>query len=54
MNVFDLLSVNTPPLELVLRASLMYWFLLLMFRFVLRREPGSTGRGRHFVYRYSC
>lgn len=43
MNVLDLLSVNTPPLELVLRASLMYWFLLLMFRFVLRRDPGALG-----------
>jgi len=43
VNVLDLLSVNTPPLELVLRASLMYWFLLLMFRFVLRRDAGALG-----------
>jgi uncharacterized membrane protein YcaP (DUF421 family) len=36
-------SFDTPPLELVLRGSLMYWFLLLVFRFVLRRDLGALG-----------
>lgn len=33
------LSMN--PLELVARGTLMYWFLFLLFRFVLRRDAGS-------------
>ena len=33
------LSLN--PLELVARGTLMYWFLFLLFRFVLRRDVGS-------------
>ena len=31
------------PLELVLRGTLMYWFLFSVFRFVLRRDVGSLG-----------
>lgn len=31
------------PLELVVRGSLVYWFLFLLFRFVLRRDAGSIG-----------
>ncbi|MDY0747577.1 DUF421 domain-containing protein [Paucibacter sp. R3-3] len=38
-----LIGIHVPPLELVLRGSLMYWFLLLVFRFVLRRDAGSLG-----------
>ena len=29
--------------ELVARGTLMYWFLFLMFRFVMRREAGQVG-----------
>ena len=29
------------PLELVVRGSLMYWFIFLLFRFLLRRDVGS-------------
>ncbi len=29
------------PLELVVRGTLMYWFLFLLFRFILRRDVGS-------------
>ena len=43
MDVSGLFAVHVPPLELVLRGTLMYWFLLLIFRFVLRRDPGSFG-----------
>jgi len=39
----ELFAVNVPPLELVVRGTLMYWFLLLIFRFVLRRDGGSMG-----------
>ncbi|MFC5496404.1 DUF421 domain-containing protein [Caenimonas terrae] len=37
----DLLSLSMNPLELIARGSLMYWFLFLLFRFVLRRDAGS-------------
>jgi len=43
MDFSELFAMNVSPLELMLRGSLMYWFLLLIFRFVLRRDPGSLG-----------
>jgi uncharacterized membrane protein YcaP (DUF421 family) len=43
MDFAALFAIEVPPLELVLRGTLMYWFLLLIFRFVLRRDPGSLG-----------
>lgn len=43
MDVSALFAIHVSPLELVLRGTLMYWFLLLIFRFVLRRDPGSFG-----------
>lgn len=39
----ELFSMHVPALELILRGTLMYWLLLLLFRFVLRREAGSLG-----------
>jgi len=39
----DLFRVAVDPLELVVRGTLMYWFLLMLFRFVLRRDVGSIG-----------
>ncbi|MBL8286927.1 MAG: DUF421 domain-containing protein [Rubrivivax sp.] len=38
-----LFAFDTSPLELVLRGTLMYWFLFLVFRFVLRRDAGQIG-----------
>jgi uncharacterized membrane protein YcaP (DUF421 family) len=43
MEISGLLAIHVSPLELLLRGTLMYWFLLLIFRFVLRRDPGSFG-----------
>ena len=43
MTLAALFDVNTSPLELIVRGTLMYWFLLLLFRFVLRRDAGSLG-----------
>jgi uncharacterized membrane protein YcaP (DUF421 family) len=31
------------PWELVIRGSLVYWFLFFLFRFILRRDAGSVG-----------
>ncbi len=48
MNFFNfdlanIFSFTVSPLELMLRGSLMYWFLYIVFRFVLRRDVGSLG-----------
>lgn len=48
MNLFDvdlagIFSFTVSPLELVLRGTLMYWFLFILLRFVLRRDVGSLG-----------
>jgi uncharacterized membrane protein YcaP (DUF421 family) len=43
---FDLTRVfafTVSPLEMVLRGTLMYWFLFVVFRFILRRDVGSLG-----------
>jgi uncharacterized membrane protein YcaP (DUF421 family) len=39
----DYFVLTVSPLELVIRGSLIYWFLFLIFRFVLRRNAGSLG-----------
>jgi uncharacterized membrane protein YcaP (DUF421 family) len=46
MNVLDFsnfLSFSMSPLEILIRGTLMYWFLFLLLRFVLRRDTGSAG-----------
>ena len=43
MNFDALFALHVSPIELIVRGTLMYWFLLLIFRFVLRRDPGSLG-----------
>lgn len=43
---FDLagiFSFTVSPLELMLRGTLMYWFLFVVFRYILRRDVGSLG-----------
>jgi len=39
----DMLRFTMDPLELVARGTLMFWFLFLIFRFILRRDVGSVG-----------
>lgn len=39
----DFLQFSMSPLEILVRGSLMYWFLFAIFRFVLRRNAGSAG-----------
>lgn len=38
-----LFSLEQPVLELVLRGTVMYWFLFVLFRFVMRRDVGAIG-----------
>ena len=39
----DLFAIHVSALELVLRGTLVYWLLFLIFRFVLRRDVGAVG-----------
>ncbi len=39
----EIFAFGVPTAELVLRGTLMYWFLFLVFRFVIRRDVGSVG-----------
>lgn len=39
----DMLSFTMDPIEVVLRGTMMYWFLFAIFRFVLRRDVGAVG-----------
>lgn len=41
-DISQLMQFTVPPLELVLRGTMMFWFLLLIFRLVLRRDIGSA------------
>lgn len=48
MNIFDfdlngVFAFTVSPLQLMLRGTLMYWFLFVVFRFVLRRDIGALG-----------
>ena len=39
----NIFQFSLSPWELVLRGTLIYWFLFVLFRFVLRRDAGSLG-----------
>jgi uncharacterized membrane protein YcaP (DUF421 family) len=39
----SLFRFDVDPLEIVLRGTLIYWFLFALFRWVLRRDVGSLG-----------
>lgn len=39
----EIFRMEMPPWHMVLRGTLIYWFLLLVFRFLLRRDVGSMG-----------
>ncbi len=43
MTIPELFAVNVSPVELVIRGSIVYWFLFLVFRFLLRRDVSSLG-----------
>jgi len=39
----DLFAIHVSMPELVLRGTLVYWLLFLIFRFILRRDAGAVG-----------
>ncbi len=41
--VADLFAIHVPVSELMLRGTLVFWLLFLIFRFVLRRDVGAVG-----------
>ena len=41
--VADLFEVHVPVFELMLRGTLVYWLVFLLFRFLLRRDVGAVG-----------
>lgn len=43
MDLQEVLGFATSPFELILRGSLVYWFLFLVFRFIMRRDVGAIG-----------
>jgi uncharacterized membrane protein YcaP (DUF421 family) len=43
INWNDLFAVSVPPLELVIRGTVIYWFLVLVFRTILRRDVSAVG-----------
>lgn len=43
MDLEGMLTFTLSPWELMIRGTAMFWFLLLIFRFVLRRDMGDVG-----------
>lgn len=41
----EITSFSVSPLEIILRGTLIYLFLFIFFRFVLRRDTGNVGVG---------
>lgn len=41
-DIAQLMQFTVAPLELILRGTIMFWFLLLIFRLILRRDIGSA------------
>lgn len=39
----ELVTLSVSPWEIMLRGTLIYWFLFLVFRFLLRRDIGNVG-----------
>ena len=42
-DLVEIFGSTMPVLELFVRGSVMYWFLVLVFRLILRRDVGSMG-----------
>jgi uncharacterized membrane protein YcaP (DUF421 family) len=43
MNWSEIFGFSMSPWELILRGTLIYWFLFLTFRIILRRDAGTIG-----------
>ena len=45
IDLHSVFAFTVAPLEVMLRGTLMFWFLFVILRFVLRRDVGSLGIG---------
>jgi uncharacterized membrane protein YcaP (DUF421 family) len=43
LNWQELVAFHVSPLELFIRGTVTYWLLLMLFRFVMRRDVGAVG-----------
>ncbi len=43
VDVAELFGLSTPFFEIIVRGSVVYWFLFVVFRFVIRRDVGAVG-----------
>jgi uncharacterized membrane protein YcaP (DUF421 family) len=43
LDVGSLFALSVSPWEMIIRGSAMYWFLLILFRVVVRRRVGAVG-----------
>lgn len=41
MDLSEVFGLTVAPLELIVRGTLIYWFIFLLFRFVARRDAGA-------------
>lgn len=41
----ELVTFSVSPVEIIFRGTLIFWFLFLLFRFLLRRDIGTVGIG---------
>ena len=42
-DIHDILAPSATLAEIVLRGTILYWFLFVMLRFILHRDTGSAG-----------
>ncbi len=43
VDLAELFGLSTPFFEIIVRGSVVYWFLFVIFRFVIRRDVGAVG-----------
>lgn len=43
LDLGSIFNFDVPVLEIIVRGTLMYWFLFILFRFVIHRDVGSIG-----------
>jgi uncharacterized membrane protein YcaP (DUF421 family) len=41
-DIAELMHFTVPPLQIFMRGTIMFWFLFLIFRIILRRDIGSA------------
>jgi len=42
-HIHELFNFSASPVEIIFRGSIIFWFLFLIFRYILRRDIGNVG-----------